>query len=135
MQDAFVAQQARTETVDHGIHELAKPRTVKWTLRAKDKARHVIMVVRMIASGTALASRTCGKCHIQFAVEIEATKVEYLSQWHVPNVWWCGSRTAPSVRTTRTPERGHAEGPAVRRPREAEVRELPRREEPGHDAG
>jgi hypothetical protein len=32
MQDAFVAQQAGTETVDHGIHELPKPRTVKGTL-------------------------------------------------------------------------------------------------------
>ena len=46
MQDAFVAQQAGPETVDHGIHELAKPRTVKRMLRAEDKARHVIMVVK-----------------------------------------------------------------------------------------
>jgi hypothetical protein len=31
MQDAFVAQKAGTEVVDHGIHELAKSRAVKRT--------------------------------------------------------------------------------------------------------
>ena len=77
VQNAFVAQQSWAEAVDHGVHELAKPRAVKRAIRAKNKTLDVVVIVAMMCGGAGILGGGCFKRQIQLAIEIESAQVEH----------------------------------------------------------